>query len=441
MSETSPIALSDLLIDAENPRLPQPNVGQREALRAIAKHQGRKLQVLASDILKHGLNPTELSIVMPFEDDLRRYVVLEGNRRLTALKALENPEFLVDTVTAGVLSTIRRLSRDYQNTPIETVPCLIVKDREEARHWIELRHTGENDGAGIVPWGSDDKERFRARSGKIEVHTQALNFLEGRGALTPEARRNVPVTSFKRLIETPEVRAKLGFEVRGGKMKLLAGEKNIATALLYIAQDLASGKTKTEHIYTKEKRVQYANNLPGDIIVTPTRKPGHGVDVSEEASGSAGTKRATTARIAKRRDKLIPRDCVLNVVDARCRQIEAELRRLSLDNFTNAVSVLFRVFVELSADDYIGRMSLATSLDAKLSKKLQDVTADLVSRKKLSAQQAVPARRTYSKDSFLAPSVALMNEYVHNKHVFPSPADLRSYWDGLQPLFVAVWTP
>ena len=206
-----------------------------------------------------------------------------------------------------------------------------------------------------MPWGSDDKERFRARSGKIEVHTQALNFLEGRGALTPEARRNVPVTSFKRLIETPEVRAKLGFEVRGGKMKLLAGEKNIATALLYIAQDLASGKTKTEHIYTKEKRVQYANNLPGDIIVTPTRKPGHGVDVSEEASGSAGTKRATTARIAKRRDKLIPRDCVLNVVDARCRQIEAELRRLSLDNFTNAVSVLFRVFVELSADDYIGR--------------------------------------------------------------------------------------
>ena len=47
MSETSTIALSDLLIDAENPRLPQPNLGQREVLRALAENQGRKLLVLS----------------------------------------------------------------------------------------------------------------------------------------------------------------------------------------------------------------------------------------------------------------------------------------------------------------------------------------------------------------------------------------------------------
>ena len=88
MPEISSLSLTDLLIDTENPRLPQPNVGQRDALRALAEHQKGKLVALAKDIVAYGMNPTELSIVMPFNDELRRYVVLEGNRRLAALKAL-----------------------------------------------------------------------------------------------------------------------------------------------------------------------------------------------------------------------------------------------------------------------------------------------------------------------------------------------------------------
>ena len=64
---------------------------------------------LAKDIVNYGMNPTELSIVMPLNDDLRRYVVLEGNRRLTALKALENPEWLVGAMQPGEVEEMRRL--------------------------------------------------------------------------------------------------------------------------------------------------------------------------------------------------------------------------------------------------------------------------------------------------------------------------------------------
>jgi hypothetical protein len=59
MSEILSIPISSLLLDAENPRLPQPNVGQREALRALATQQKRKLVALARDIVQHGINPTE----------------------------------------------------------------------------------------------------------------------------------------------------------------------------------------------------------------------------------------------------------------------------------------------------------------------------------------------------------------------------------------------
>src|SRR4051794_12842201 len=124
MPDIRAIPPADLLIDAENPRLTRPNAPQRDAFREMAKYQGRKLLALAKDIQRRGLNPSESMIVMPLNDDRKRFIVLEGNRRLTALKALENPELLVGAADRGVLDGIRQLSREYQDNPIEVVQCL-----------------------------------------------------------------------------------------------------------------------------------------------------------------------------------------------------------------------------------------------------------------------------------------------------------------------------
>ena len=133
MSAIELLSIPDLLIDTENPRLPQPNVAQRDTLRALAEHQKSKLVALARHIVGNGINPTELSIVMPINDDLRRYVVLEGNRRLAALRALENPEWLVGALQPGEVEEMRRLGKEYQSNPIESIPCVVVVTREEAR--------------------------------------------------------------------------------------------------------------------------------------------------------------------------------------------------------------------------------------------------------------------------------------------------------------------
>jgi len=268
--------MSSLLLDAENPRLPQPNVGQREALRALATQQHRKLVALAKDIVLHGINPTELAIVIRTGDDLGRYVVLEGNRRLAALKSLENPESLVGALQPADLADMRKWSKQYQENPIESLQCFVVDTKPESQHWMELRHTGgQNEGAAIVPWGADDAARFRARSGNIAFHTQALDLLENRGDLTPDKRKKVQSASLKRLIGTPEVRAKL--ELDDGKLKLLADERLVAKGLLHIINDLISGAVKTKDIYTKPQRVDYANKLPANLVVKPTipREPLH----------------------------------------------------------------------------------------------------------------------------------------------------------------------
>ncbi len=444
MPETMPISLADLLIDTENPRLPQPNLGQRDAMRALAKHLPKKLIMLARHIVKYGVNPSELPIVMSFKDDLNRYVALEGNRRLIALRALENPDSLLGVLEASLLKELRALSKEYQEAPVESLTCLLVNDRDEAQHWIELRHTGENEGAGLVRWGSDDAARFRARSGSFAIHTQALNFLESNGHLTPEQRRNVPATSFLRLLGTPYVREKLGLKVQEGRLYLLGDEKKVAKALLYVIDDLVSGRIGTRQIYTKKQRVKYGNSIPANIVVQITVA---GAEAKGAQGAKAKAKRAAAAKAKrlKTRDVLIPRNLPLSITDLRLREIEAELKVLSLTRYTNAVGVLFRVFIELCIDAYMTRQGLPMKdkkgFDLSLMKKLVAVATDLESRQKLTKQQTKPVHRAAAKDSFLAPSATVMNQYVHNPYFFPAPGDLRAHWNSLEPFMIAICSP
>jgi hypothetical protein len=436
MPETIYPRPSELLLDENNPRLPQPNKGQREVWRELARDQGTKIVTLAGDILRHGLNPADLMIVRAQGDEQNRYVVLEGNRRLVALKALENPEPLTGAIDDVALKRLREMSREYQSSPIENVPCALVKDAEEAKHWIELRHTGENLGAGIVPWRSDDAERFRARGGVLRLHSQALNFLETQGVLTPQERRDIPATGIERLLGTPQVREKLGLDVEAGQLKVVGRPERVTKALMYIVDEIRSGNLKVEKIYTKTQRIEFAELIPKKFWVE--REPDRGE--AEESKKPEKRPRPRPYRSARQRMALIPGDCVMQVRDARSKQIEMELRRIGLETFPNAVSVLFRVFLELSVDSYISRHKLKAIESDKLAAKMQAVVNDLTDRSLLTRLSAAPVRKAMQRESFLVPSIDVLHGYVHNPHIFPAPGDLRAAWDSLQPFFVAMWS-
>ena len=449
MPDILDIPVRDLLVDGQNPRLSQANQGDRETLRALAQAQDRKLQFLAEDVCVHGINPSELPIVMLLGDGSNKYVVLEGNRRLTALKALENPDLLVGAVSQEVVDAIRRMAVEYQKAPILEIPCVIVEDRDKANHWIELKHTGENDGAGSVQWGSDESDRFRARTGRQpNLATQVLDFLEARGLVTPEQRRVAP-TTLTRIFSSPALRAKVGLEYSKGIMMSVGDHDQVANALVHIVTEVSDRRLTVNDVRTKEQRGKFAAGLPADLVVSRTLPRGQGVSLSIIPAPQVAPSSATNEprgeperrREPRPREHLVPHDCTLRITNPRIQGIERELRRLSINSVPNAVGVLLRVFIELSLDEFADKESLQISRDSTLRNKLQRVTKHLVDSGRLSDEQARPVRRAAQGDSFLSPSLTVMNDWVHNQYAAPEANVLRTYWDNLQPFVQSIWSP
>lgn len=494
MSFVEMIPVGQLLLDEENPRLAVVQKGQDRALDAMAKAQGTKLRYIAEDIVEHGLDPSYRLIVMPDKVRSGHFVVLDGNRRLAAIRTLEDPETVAGSVSARVLSVLRALSPRYQESPIHLVDCLVVAERHEADHWIELRHTGQHRGAGVVGWAAGEANRFRARrSGRPDLATQALDLLEQRGDLSPEARGKVPASTLGRLLGTREVRRLLGFTVRDGQF-LLADERDEAAGFLRrVVDDLSSRRVGVGDLYTSDARVAYAGGLiapahePEGVDQEPLReREGRAADayvspppvepLAEEslASGSPliepapatqpsvptaelpGTHTTThaapeaggaTARPPRGsvfagppRALLVPPSPKMNVTDQRLRAIARELKELPLAQFPNSNAVLFRVFLELSADDYLDRGPLTgTNERSSLRDKIKAITKDLLADGRLTEQQAQPVRRAIEAAGYEGISPLLMHQWVHNRHMFPSVEELRTGWDNFQPWLSAVW--
>jgi hypothetical protein len=439
MPEIISVEPANLLADSSNPRISEEGLGQREALRAIAKNQsGDEILALAQDIVSYkSLDPSSLPIVIR-SDQADRFVVLEGNRRLTALRALENPASFEGAFSDSVLQQMRKLSTQYQAAPFETVRCCLMASAQEAQHWIDLRHTGKNGGAGVVQWGPHEKARFLSRTREeAQPHTLLLDFLEAGGHLTKTERTKVPHAAFERLVKSKTVRAKIGYSIdKQGKLDF----KNKPAAikgLLHIAHDLSSGATKTGDIYSKKQRDEYAEKIPIDATAPRPKTSQPPAPIAPTA-----TPPTPLLRLQKESPTLIPSGVRLRITEPRIQRMAKELQGLELSEYPNSVAVLFRVFLELSTDFYLVHTMQRTKDSLRplnLSTKLLDIVGQLESTSVLSRQDAAPVRAACAKKSFLAISVLTMNEYIHNYLMIPTPTDLRAAWGGFEPFLKAIW--
>ncbi|MEM6505300.1 MAG: hypothetical protein AAF711_07515 [Planctomycetota bacterium] len=443
MAERNYIQVVDLRVDPENPRLAEASNGQNKALRAIASELGEKLIALADDMVEEGTDLGDLPFVVPMKEG--EYLVVEGNRRLAAIRALESPEIFDGVFTKSQMQRLRALSGRYHENPLHELMCVVVKNRQEADHWVRLRHTGENGGRGRVAWNAQQGANYRTRIGeKPNAAKQVLDFLESQNKLDAAARREVPITNLGRLLHTPEFREAMGLGLENGKLELLAAATKVAKALHFVAKDLSKSnpkRTKVDEIKTSAQRIKYAKKIPKSIKVKASIAPGGGRAILEDGRLGAKKKQKSPRPVNRPREMLIPRSALMSIDHDRIASISNELRTLKLEKAPNAISVMLRVFFELSIDYYIDEESLSSIKAANLAGKGKGVVDELHRRGKLTKGQRTAFTSIFKKESLLGPTINDMHAFIHSRDLTPSPVDLRAYWDNLEPILIAIWTP
>ena len=466
MSRKLTLKLSNLYLDLKNPRYEEQR-SQNEALNTIASDQKDKLLVLLRDIIQNGLNPSDIPIVMPDKDRVNGYIVLEGNRRIAALKLFKKPAILTN---ANLRQKYSKVNEKHENDVVKSIECLIVDSREEANLWIERKHEGEMNGAGTVRWDNVQKGRFLAnKTGKDTKVVQLIDFMrvatDGDEEFAAQLQK-VSATNLERFISTPDVRSSLGLEYSHGEYSSRYEWNEVLKGLKSIVRRFAQDDFNVNIIYHQKDRLKYISEIPVDELPDKTKKAkepwilkqfvplglasqagGEFEDKKKDATPDDKKKKIEDQTQQERptsRDSFLPNDLTLAIPNDRINRIYNELKLLSHNTMSNTCAVMLRVFLELSADCYLEQCGLlrdgvvSSSKYGDLRSKINMVIKHLCDKNYLDDAKAKGIKDELNAKQGIY-SIDTLNAYVHNLDFNPKPENIMIALDNIKPFIIAMW--
>lgn len=458
--------VSNLLLDPENPRIPptENTLAQDELLAELIEHDN--VFDLAKQISVKGYYADESLITAPRRDG--KLVVVEGNRRLAALKALLSPEAVVEKYR----QKFRTLSAQIPKAMLDSVPIIIAPSREVALPRVAEKHTRPL----LEQWKPAQQARFYRSLLEGGKSTKEICGSYGltEGELTEFLRmdilyqmacsldlpedvqrkvenpRKFPITNLERLLESQpgreflcvETDSKYGFK---GSVQTAEFKKGFSK----VVTDVAEGDVTSRDLNDNDSIRAYLKKIKKHRPDQDKRGSFKSTDIIKKPKTPAIAEPTRQKRMQGHRPPrgLIPTDLKCGVSNQRIHNVFNELRRLKpVVEFPNAMAILLRVLIELSVSHYIQRAgktkdlieihakekqnrsdwhpSLRQQLDFTL--KHMDLPLEPLERKGLN--QFLSSKHT----AFTLDSLDL---FVHNKNVQPTELELRAIWGKVEPLF------
>jgi len=440
------LSLNELYVDKANPRMERKE-SERAAIQALASSQPSKLKALAADIADSGLDPMHSIGVIPDTsvDVKDAYVVVEGNRRVSALKLLETPMLAEGAVSDGMLKEWSKLSNQFHKAPITSIEVIVFDPSEDDyRHWIRLRHTGENDGVGVVKWSPEMQRRFdNEKSPVLQLYRRAIDEEYVSEAARARLSQSRIFTTFERVVEDPEVQKRIGMELRnnGTELYSVVPDKTLLGKMGKIIDRLTDPKVNVGNVYHKQDRESFIVGVLGKNVPKPGKMHAFGNEDGKKAAPAK--KSAKRKKPTRERTTIVPDDFVLSIPQARINDLYDELKRLNVNDFPNAAAALIRIFVELSVEEYIeaNGSNYATPVRTGdgIKEKLKKTARYMQDEGDMSEEEARPIYR-YSDDTDSMFSKKTFNAYIHDRTSHPAPGDLKLVWNSLQPFIVQLWS-
>jgi len=307
--------LDELCLDLRNVRIPGGDLDET----AIASYlvEGADLLELARDILRDGYLDNELPVVA---DENGRRVVLEGNRRITALKAIRDPSLLGGHEARMVRLLSRYLEAD---TPTE-IRVMVAPSREAAQPLLARLHTGRpKEGwlreqqavfyhAQLSPTVSvnDLRARYPRETSRIVSFIRMGEMREVIRGLRYEDRdleqfvrtSQMKMTTFEYAYERPKIQEALGLKF--SKDGLLASKrmsKGQRRGLMYLLQRFQAKTLNTRSPELREKSAEHEpfveelRRVVAGEAASDTNAHGGGADAggTGESTGQSGAGEST----------------------------------------------------------------------------------------------------------------------------------------------------
>jgi hypothetical protein len=469
------IEIATISLDVENFRHAKAS-SEPEAIKfLLSDEKNHKVTELAEDIVEQGgLDPSSLLIVVEESKRPGRYIALEGNRRLTALKSLVTPDLAKDTPGHAKIKSLHARFLDLKITSVECV----VLDRNSASIWIKRKHYIGMGGAGVLPWNAVATARSDASEGIHRRWMTALAFLENHGIDAEQIRNQIAAktTTVDRVLSSPQMLAVLGLIF--GKDGTLVAENGDEVAAVKLVNALLDAMANSSFVETKvsraDQQLEFVNNfaplsvkkvVAAAISSTGTTIGSAAATLSSGGSGtvasggassgsSGGSLSAPSTGSGVTRSGPIPiktrkmlAAAGLRISNQALNKFYGELRKLNAEKNPYIAAAIIRVFLEKSSTVFLETMKIAppntkvgstwhdfeVKLKTKVDAVLKNIDPTVKNPKLISARDIANGNRDklHTADK--------LNDAIHSHHSLPSYTEIITIWDRFHPYFAELF--
>jgi hypothetical protein len=349
-------SINSIFLDVKNIRLPITDKAQDAILQDLFMNEDA-FKIVVS-IVKNGLFPDEFPILI--EED-NKLIVIEGNRRLAALKALDNPDRI---------PFFRDKIKSLSNPNIQVIRAVKAPTREDAiklianKHTINLRKAWQplrqayfyksliDNGMTIDKIIDEYPEHEIIKFIKmLETHHLAKSIQYESDAVTLMVHddRKFPITNLERMYSDPYVSEYLGLSFdNNGKVLIKTKPDDFRKPYKKIVEDVALGEIDSRKYNTKEQRKEYIDSFPKEY--KPAIKNTKRIIKSESFKENKVDKKLLEKNVKSNKTPkgLIPSYVPYKLENSSLRLLYNELRDIEVAEFPNATHDLLRSFLECS---------------------------------------------------------------------------------------------
>ena len=253
--------------------------------------------------------------------------------------------------------------------------------------------------------------------------------------------KNLRISTFKRLLDSPKVRERFGVSIRDdGWAESDYPPEEMFKWMRKVLRDITSGQITSRKLNNTKQMIDYIDSFARHELPDPESALRQPIPVEPVEKAQPPKTSKKEARPAKPRSWSV-RDLKLAPSHSRLRDMVHELEQIPPSKAPNVHGVMMRVFVELATDEYISRTKLKVPADkggddSTLKARINAAAAHLGKAGKLTTRELTAVQKMTSNVRFY--STQTLNQFVHNEAMHPSPSDVEAMWKNLGPYLAAM---